>query len=121
MRQDQAETPSQQLLQDSARATTDALDARLDKPHGLPTPVKVADYQAMWGDLVRGAASITITLPPVSAEHLGEAITVKHSGSTGTLNVIPAKGSETIDGDASKSCAAGDLPRIRLRRVNRVG
>lgn len=111
MRQDQADSPSQQNLQDSARATTDALDARLDKPYGTPTAVKVAAYQAAWGDLVRASGTFDVTLPPTAVDRIGEVITVKHPGSSGTLTVIPALATDTIDGAISKSVAAGDSYR----------
>jgi hypothetical protein len=88
-------------IQDATRDCVEAIDT--ERPYGLPTSMKYADYQASFGEVVLTDpkdGQIYITLPKCEKKDIGKHVTVKKVSSLVTaVHIRVPTGGGTIDSD----------------------
>ena len=110
MRQQQADTKSQQDLADAARIKTDDLESRIDLVFGVPRtpwPITSTTVTAKFGEvlILDSNVAATVFLPRVTRADIGRWVMVKR-WNTGVQTTTVRPGdpqNETIDGSATRT------------------
>jgi len=103
MRFSAPQTTTERDLQDGARHEADRLDYAVVRPFGVPQRIYTS-ASIGYGQLALcdpSAAALTVTLPPITRDRVGQLILIKNNtDSTNKITILPA-GDDQIDGSDS--------------------